>query len=322
MSEGQMTLDEAKEAIQADVDRQDAATNEGMPVQKIAQDQAVQAESKLDVDEGTTGTSTDSDIPEWNLDINALPDEVKPFAKSVQGDYTRKSQELAEMRKQYEHFGDPDDVAQAVALARAFQSDPVATLHKIESGLRDMGVYTEPASSATPTQQVVDEDPVMAKLAQEYGKDDPLFQLAQNMHSELKNIQEERSVFTREKSQAEQARIEREYEEYLGRTEIAVRHEHPEWNDEDLNDVYDLVMVSGGDMLEASKKYEDISNRAVVKYLQRKTNLPTGAGGVPASGPGTQGLEAAKTTTEATRLAKEELESLINLGEFNFGNDY
>src|SRR5665213_4311770 len=51
----------------------------------------------VEADEGTTETDSFTSI-----DFNELPPELQGLAKSLQGDYTRKAQKVAEDRKRYE----------------------------------------------------------------------------------------------------------------------------------------------------------------------------------------------------------------------------
>lgn len=57
-------------------------------------------QSKADTDQGTSSQSDDSFAT--NFDPKNLPDELKPVYKQMQGDYTRKTQDIASQRKQYE----------------------------------------------------------------------------------------------------------------------------------------------------------------------------------------------------------------------------
>jgi len=302
-----MTREEAVAAIQADVDSQSDP------------DQVVDASTPVNTPPDPTPTEdAPPDEDAWNIDVNSLPDDLKPFARSLQGDYTRKTQQIAELRKQYDEFGDPDSVAQAVALARAFQSDPVGTLRNVEDGLKEMGLLEQatpqPTPSATPPD---DDDPVLAKLAQEYGADEPLFQLVKDMHSSLKEIKSEHKTWEEKQREQEQARLEREQEEYFARSETSLRQTHDSWDDEDFDAVYDLVLSTGGDMDEAAKRYQSITDRAITRYLQRKGALPTGTGGLPGTGLGTQPIESAKNFKEATERAKADLEALAAAGDFD-----
>lgn len=306
-----MTYEEAVSAIQSDIQSEETPETSTEELK-----QADNTEVPPDI-EGASSTPEDSDVPTWSLNINDLPEEVKPFAKSVQADYTRKTQALAELRKQYDGFGDPEDVAQAVALARAFQADPIGTLKQVETGLREMGLVLANTDTEPPKQQP---DPVLAKLRETYEEDDPLYQLALQLNSGLKDLQSEREQFQKERQDAEKARTQREQEEYFSKAEIGIRSAHQDWTDDDISNVYDIVLATGGDMEEAAKRYDEIGTRFLTRYLSRKTGLPKGSSALPASGPGQAQVETPKTFSEATKRAKEELEALTNLGEFNISD--
>lgn len=314
-----MSFEDAVAAIEADVNAN--PNPEVVPditgAETVVTDQADTSSS--DVNSGVPADTADSTESSWNIDINTLPDDIKPFAKSLQGDYTRKTQQLADMRKQYESYGDPESVAQAVALAQAFQSDPVGTLKKVEEGLREMGMYGEAPKPVTSTQPETLDDPILSKLAQEYGEDDPLFQLAKKTQSTLVELQKEKGELFSMQQEAERERAVRDREELLAKQELGIRQIHQDWDDEDIDAVYDLTIALGGDMEEAAKRYDYVLNRNLVRYLAKKSGQPTGTSAVGSSGTGTQVQESAKTFSEATKNAREELEALINSGDFSFG---
>lgn len=281
--------------------------------------QAVETPSDV---EGTTADAADSAPQDeaWNLDINSLPDDIKPFAKSLQADYTRKTQALAEERRLYEGFGDAESVQQAISLAQALQSDPAGTLANLERGLQEMGLL----EAAAPQPQGIQEapqstgDPLFDQLRETYGDGDPLVQLAQTMHSELADLKADRQSFREQLAAQEQARAEQQQEEYFRNTEQALRSNHSDWDDEDIDAIYDLVFSTGGDLNEAAERYDAMISRGITRYLQRKGGLPAGASTVPASGPGQPDAERAVNLQQATDLAKAEIEALINQGELDF----
>ncbi len=70
------------------------------------------------------------------IDPNTLPEEVKPFYKNMLADYTRKTQELAENRRQFEQQSQvyqSDFIQQAVQLQQIGARDPAQFLNAIIS---------------------------------------------------------------------------------------------------------------------------------------------------------------------------------------------
>src|SRR5690242_16598719 len=68
--------------------------------------QTVEPTPSQEVDSGAAPAEpVDSFTP---INPDDLPDELKPFAKQLQADYTRKTQQLAEQRKALEALGDTD----------------------------------------------------------------------------------------------------------------------------------------------------------------------------------------------------------------------
>src|SRR5665213_3411898 len=78
--------------------------------------------AQVPVDPGTTPEATPEGTPtptlSWDsIDLSVLDPATAQFVKEHglrHSDYTRKTQELADQRKQFEQFGDPETVQQAL----------------------------------------------------------------------------------------------------------------------------------------------------------------------------------------------------------------
>ncbi|MEM3335463.1 MAG: hypothetical protein QXY47_05475 [Thermoplasmata archaeon] len=83
------------------------STPEGVEEETVTSSQEPTAETKGQIEENE-GQANESQPKEesfsQSFDPNKLPEELKPIYKSMQADYTRKTQELARMRREYEQY--------------------------------------------------------------------------------------------------------------------------------------------------------------------------------------------------------------------------
>jgi hypothetical protein len=216
---------------------------------------------------GATPSAVDSFT---SIDPNSLPPELQAAYKSLQGDYTRKTQEIAQMRSLQESLGDnwdPDRVTQSMEFVQALETDADfahAVYNQLNDVLMQAGLLEgAPAPEGYPNQGVVDPE-----------FDDPESVLAQQI-----------AELTAWKDQQEAAQQEQQLAAYIQRQDMAIRQEHPEWQDQDYDAVYQLAFAHGGDLMQAAQTYETLSTRFVEDYIARKSQVPSGATTVVSGGP-------------------------------------
>jgi hypothetical protein len=201
------------------------------------------------------------------FDPTTLPDDMQAVFKSMQGDYTRKTQEIAELRRTYESFSeqgvDPNEALEAVSLLQRMNNDPefaseIAT--GIQTRLEELGYSAR---------QIADNTPIVDNNDTSY---DGLPPQLQAELSEMRAFREEMVAM-----QAQQEIVGE-----LEAMEDTIRTLNPSYNDDDFESIYSLAYATDGDLMAAAEAYNGIQQRLLGNYLQSKT-VPHGATPAPAS---------------------------------------
>lgn len=205
------------------------------------------------------------------LDPNSLPDEVRPFYKSMQADYTRKTQEIAEQAKAYaqlEQFGGPEVARQAIDFVYRLENDPnyqYQVHQSLSQNLQSQG-YSVDQADAMATDEIQEymegeedfeddyEEPVQRVAPQDNR------QLAE-LQNRLQRLEEEREIQT----VADQLAQQTDY----------IKSQNPELTDYDLDRVYDIAHATDGDIIKAYQIYDEMQSRILTNYLQRKGTVAT-----------------------------------------------
>lgn len=226
--------------------------------------------------------TTQADEPFTNIDPNALPDDLKQIYKSMQGDFTRKTQEIAEWRKlgqAYEGMT-PEQAQQALEFTHRLQTDPQFA-QEVYQGL---GQALNTELDQGPTEPDYDE--------QEW--DDPRDKVIDEL-LEWKNQQMEQQAYNERLNE-------------LMRQEQTIRQQHPEYTDDDLESIAALAHSYEADLIKATDAYEALRQRLISGYASTKAQVPRGE---PASTQtGQLPPEPAKTLDEAYKMAMEHIANL------------
>jgi len=245
-----------------------------------------------------TPAQTDTfDGGQFNPDT--LPPELQPGWKQLQAAYTRKTQELAQQRAQFDGLGDPETVRTAVELYTALQDPQYLTqFHKeLTDALQAQGLSPVQASAeaarqieaaVAPEGTATSATPDIARLKEEYPELAPFLDQTTALQQRLDSF--------------EQAQRERQEAEALAYTQMAVAGElqrqenilisqHPEWNVPDpetgeraIDHIYELSSYHDGNLLTAAQRYEQIINGAVGRYVQGKASVAETSGLTPPRG--------------------------------------
>jgi hypothetical protein len=218
------------------------------------------------------------------LDPNAIPPELRPYYESMQADYTRKTQSLAESRKQLEGLGDLDEAQTAVDLLHSLGTPEGAlTFHRLLSEqLQSLGLSPAEADYAA-TQQIQQQGPAAPSPSFD---DDPEAALKY----ELDQVRGELAAMQNTWHE-EQARAQAETQYYalageLQRQESMVRESNPHYTDDDINAVYELAASTGGNLVQAQQRYESIVSDRVARLLNSKQVAQQATGVHPVGTPG------------------------------------
>lgn len=269
MSDG-IDMDGALEALSAEL------PDEMLVNEAPATDQAMVEDNQVEP-ESFTG-----------FDPSVLPEDMQAVYKSMQADYTRKTQEIAELRRGFgalsEHGVDPDVALQAVGFVQALNEDPEFAMQIAAQIQQNAGTpnVSQPTVEATFENNNNSYEGLPPQLAAEL--------------EEMRAFRESMLEF-----QAQQESLEE-----LEAMENTIKTMNPHYGDEDLETIYSLAYAHDGDLMAAAEQYHAMQQRMLGSYLQSKqvpmgaTPAPTAPSSVPA--PGFKSLEDAhKAALEAVR---------------------
>lgn len=207
---------------------------------------------------------------EFNPDL--LDPSLQPGWRQLQGAFTKKTQELAEQRKELEamaqQFGaaDPSVAAQALQLHTAI-SDPAnwpALVAELQGLMETNGVQM-PAAPAEPVA------PAAPAVVPAVEVDDP--ELAPLMER-INALQTQVDGFRA--AQQEQAMIAQAEREHAARVahfeaqETRIKELYPNYKESDWNAIYTAVPFFNGDLIAAQQHFESERQRHVEAYLAGK----------------------------------------------------
>lgn len=261
-----------------------AANNAGDAPVETPSEQAPQSAAP-EVDAGTPPAPAEDSFS--NIDPNDLPPELRAQYANMQGAFTRKMQELSERSKQYEAIGDPALAVRGVELMRALEEDPVFVHQQLSTWLESQGMSPAQASAVASEVQASQNDDFGLGGADEY-------EVPEALRRELDELKQWRQ-------QEEQSRAEQAYMAELQREEMAIRQSNPNYQDEDVNAIYELAFAHGGSLLRAESVYKQMQDRWAAGYLNQKANVPGSL-----NQPGSTG--AAQSPQKFDRLDDPELE--------------
>lgn len=218
-----------------------------------------------------TGPSVESGTPpapvveqaSKDIDISSLPEEAQLFIRArereLQGDYTRKTQEVAEQRREAE---------QAMQFLQALNTDPnfaMSVLSQLQGNLAAAGFDFDGGDEYFGGDE--GPDPYQAEIAR--------LEANQNAIQEM--------LYEQQLSASLDFQLAR------------IAQDHPDWTDQDQQAIIDLGFATGGDLMAAAEQYAGIRDNVILSYLNSKgsvnapSNVPaTGSGVTPPSQPKTE----------------------------------
>lgn len=272
-------------------------------------------------------TGQDTILPRADLDAllagvedPVARERIETAYKSFQGASTKKFQEVAELRKQYEGLGDPTQIQAALELQNALQ-DPRAwqSLHaELTDGLRAMGMSpAEAHAEATAQLDAAATDPELPDLsALEDPELSPLKTYIESLKGEVDGIRKEMSD-AREQDRLSQVQMAMSGE--LQRQENIIREARPDLQDDDITTIWEMSAFYDGNLLEANKQLDNYAQRRFEQYLASKGKPSAESTTVPAPIAGgditTESPKAAPATLDdAHALAMERVRLLESQG--------
>ena len=227
------------------------------------------ADAPTNLDEGFVEDQPAGDVESFTgFNPSDLPEDLQSVYRSMQGDYTRKTQEIAELRRNYEGYDvfseagvDPNYALQAADFYRKLDTDPQFAQQVVDNIQRNLG-------NVGVEQQSIGDAPYNDSVNSEgYDSLPPVLQ------QELAEMREFRSDMLFQQEQAETIAG-------LEYVEQEIRLSNPHYTDDDLSSIYDLAYSTDGDLSAAADAYHNIQQRVMSGYLQSK-QVPMGAQSIP-----------------------------------------
>ena len=256
---------------------------------------------------------------EFNPDL--LDPSLQPGWRQLQGAFTRKTQELAEQRRELEamaqQFGgaDPEAAAQALQLYSAV-NDPTnwpALVAELQGLMEANGIPMPGVAPATP------EPPATPPLVPAAEVDDP--ELAPLMER-INALQTQIDGFNaRAQEQAMIAQAERAHAQRVAQFEAQesrIKELYPNYKESDWESIYTRVPFFNGDLIAAQQNFESERQRHVEAYLAGKQGAQ-GAGPAtpPAVTPTPPPADRPVTLRDVEEAAVEHLRALQAAGELD-----
>ena len=283
----------AEEAAQALAAAVNSDRNQGFASpEPVAETPEVNQPEQPDITGLPAEGSDEGSFTDLNVAIDALPDEARILVeqrfRQMQGDYTRKTQETAELRREAE---------QAIQFVQELETNPNFALqvhNEISQALEASG-WTPQEAAQEASRQV---EEAVEEGAGGMDSDDPIVQELE----ELKAWRAEQEAY----------QLQNEMENEFDRMDVAVRQAFPDFSEEDMSHVYALSYATGGDLEAAANAYKTETDRIVQNYLEKKTSVTAPAvpsTGGPAQQPPTEfdGLFDPRLESAAQRMLGEAL---------------
>lgn len=218
------------------------------------------------------------------FDPNTLPEDLQNVYRSMQADYTRKTQEIAELRRYNDSLSelgvDPNEAVNIVDFFRRLENDPQVANEFVS---RVQSYWEQPDNTS---QAPLGDAPV----------DEGYENLPPSLAQELEAMREFREEMLFQQQQAE---IMSELEV----VENQIRLANPQYSDQDIEAIYSLAYSTDGDLQAAAEQYHGIQQHLLGNYLQAK-QVPQGATPVP-TGPNATPTPGFKNLDDAHKAAME-----------------
>ncbi len=285
------------------------------------------AQEPIPADAGTE-PSAESE-PEDTFDGGAfnpdqLPPELQPGWRQLQAAFTRKTQELAEERRQLDSqlasLGDAEQVQQAMELFTAMQ-DPrnwVQLHEELSTAMQQYGLTPAQADQAAAEALAQQQEPGTPDLTGL--SDDPdLAPLANSVQA----MQQRLEAFEQQQQQALMAR-QAELEQQQHFNELMhqvnqIQQSNPTYDEDDITSILELSSFYNGDLARAQERYEAGIQRRLGRYLAGKQEAQDLSSSQPPTGSTAAAtpVEAPETTDGFLEWAEEHLRQLQAAGELD-----
>lgn len=259
----------------------------------------------------TTPAGDDSLIAAADISLDGLTPEATEWLRArereMQAVMTKRTQEAAEIRKQYEGLGDVDEVRAALGFYKGIQTDPnyAAEVYDFLTQNLTAAGYSPAQAAAKALEAMSGGDPEPSAPAPAAFGDDPDEALQQR----IAQIDQKLSEFDRRQAEADRAAREAAEVNRILQQDNALRQAHPELTDEHMDYVYSLAESTQGDLLAAYSTFEKLQESAIQSYLARKelTDVPA----PPPATPPAELRQVPRTLDEGMAMGLERLRNVL-----------
>lgn len=262
-------------------------------------------------------TPAAEETPFTHIDDATLTPELLQLKRSLQADYTRKTQEAAPWRKLSSELGveKPEDFKDALEVYNRLR-DPRnwPTIHgELADYMQQYGMTPQEASREASNQlmNLAPDTPLDPEQTYSGDGDEGYSpQIVQMLQQQQKQIADLTNSYKRDKEQQQQATQLQQVAEALTRSETAIRGQNPHYTDDDIEAIYNL-MGDDGNLVGAQQRYESIIGNRVARYITSKGTVQMGQPS-PVPGAGVQSEEPPRPRTpeEAHRAAMAHVAAL------------
>lgn len=247
------------------------------------------------VDPGTPDAPAADTTPpplSWDsIDLSVLDPTTAQFVKEHglrHSDYTRKTQELADQRKQFEQFGDVETVQQAMEFVQGLQ-DP-DFLRQLNA---DITAHLASSTPGTTPPALTPDQPTSPGL-------DPAIQ------SRLDRFDE---YLAQQEHSRQEAELVTQLQSKLQTAEDAIRADNPSYDQATIDKIYERLPAHNYDLFAAREAFEADRNYFTNMLVGNKDKFPDAANSVRSDTLVTQPqdmntMEAAKAATQALYRAQ------------------
>jgi hypothetical protein len=254
---------------------------------------------------------------------DTLPPELQPGWRQLQAAFTRKTQEMAEERRQFEAqaatLGDPEQVQQAMELFSAMQ-DPqnwVQLHQELSAAMEQYGLTPAEARQAA-TEAMTQAPPAVPDPGDLDPELAPLVQQLQAQQARLDAFEaQQRAAQMQHAAELEHQQIVNE----LMADVTEIRQANPNYTDEDIDVILAHSSFFNGDVKAAQANLEGYFTARLGRYLDTKQGAQSIAssvppGGSPAASTPVEGGED-ETLEDVERWATEHIRQLQAAGQFD-----
>lgn len=252
-----------------------------------------------------------------SIDPSTLDPQLQAIYKSLQADYTRKTQEIANQRREFEQLGPLDSVVEAVNVYNQLQNpDSWPALHaELTQGLQALGMSQQEASAtasaAVAEQQAQQVAPSVQDPFAAYGDDADIAPVKSAYEQMAQQLNELKSQYEADRQAQQQEQLTMSLIGEMQRQENIIRQARTDYTDEDVKAIYELASFHDGNLLNAQQRYEVIFNDRLSRYMAGKQGVAENMTVLPgATQQSMQQHVRPKTLDEGHALAMEALRAI------------